>query len=87
MGKARGDFTEILVQKGIIGSDQIAEAKALQAQTGMKLGDERFYSYIHNYGFGQQTGIELPGETRGMAKPANRWSKVSIGAISIVRRG
>ena len=52
-------------------------------KVGMKLGDDRFYSYIHGYGFGQQTGIELPGETKGMAKPANRWSKVSIGAISI----
>jgi cell division protein FtsI (penicillin-binding protein 3) len=52
-------------------------------KVGMKLGDERFYSYIRSYGFGAQTGIELPGETRGMAKPANRWSKVSIGAISM----
>ena len=39
MGKARGDFTEILIKNGTIGPDQIAEAKALQAQTGMKLGD------------------------------------------------
>ena len=30
-----------------------------------------------------QTGIELPGETRGLTKPVNRWSKVSIGAISM----
>ena len=52
-------------------------------KTGLKLGDERFYKYIHDYGFGQQTGIELPGETRGMAKAPNRWSKVSIGAMSI----
>lgn len=52
-------------------------------KVGMKLGDDRFYSYIHNYGFGQPTGIELPGETRGVARPPSRWSKVSIGAISI----
>ena len=65
-------------------SDALAHSSDVAAvKVGMKLGDERFYSYIHNYGFGQQTGIELPGETRGMAKPANRWSKVSIGAISI----
>ena len=41
------------------------------------------YHYIHDYGFGQQTGIELPGETRGLARPVSRWSKVSIGAISM----
>ncbi len=65
-------------------SEALAHSSDVAAvKVGMKLGDERFYSYIHNYGFGQQTGIELPGETRGMAKPANRWSKVSIGAISI----
>ncbi|HVZ19003.1 MAG TPA: penicillin-binding protein 2, partial [Terriglobales bacterium] len=52
-------------------------------KTGLKLGDDRFYKYIRDYGFGQQTGIELPGETRGLSKPPNRWSKVSIGAMSI----
>jgi cell division protein FtsI (penicillin-binding protein 3) len=52
-------------------------------KTGLKLGDDRFYKYIRDFGFGQQTGIELPGETRGMTKPPNRWSKVSIGAMSI----
>jgi cell division protein FtsI (penicillin-binding protein 3) len=50
---------------------------------GLRLGDDRLYHYIRAYGFGSQTGIELPGETRGMTKPVNRWSKVSIGAISI----
>jgi type IV pilus assembly protein PilB len=39
MGKARGDFTDILVKKGLLGADQIAEAKALQQQTGAKLQD------------------------------------------------
>ncbi len=53
-------------------------------KVGLKLGDERLYKYIRAYGFGSQTGIELPGETRGLAKPVkNRWSKVSIGAMSI----
>ena len=49
----------------------------------LRLGDDRFYKYIRAFGFGQQTGIELPGETRGLTKPVNRWSKVSIGAISM----
>lgn len=49
----------------------------------LRLGEERFYKYIRSFGFGQQTGIELPGETRGLAKPISRWSKVSIGAISM----
>ncbi len=39
MAKARGDFTDVLVKKGILGDDQITEAKALQQQTGAKLQD------------------------------------------------
>src|SRR5690349_20308296 len=50
---------------------------------GLRLGDDRLYHYMRAYGFGSQTGIELPGETRGMTKPVSRWSKVSIGAISM----
>src|SRR2546423_6727534 len=49
----------------------------------LRLGDERFDRYIRAFGFGSQTGVELPGETRGLTKPASRWSKVSIGAISM----
>src|SRR5271169_278714 len=66
----------------------IAEAYAHSSdvaavKTGMKLGDVRFDDYIRSYGFGAQTGIELPGESRGLKKPLNRWSKVSIGAMSM----
>jgi cell division protein FtsI (penicillin-binding protein 3) len=49
----------------------------------LRLGEERFDRYIRAFGFGTQTRIELPGETRGMTKPVSRWSKVSIGAISM----
>src|SRR6202171_2492621 len=49
----------------------------------LRLGEDRFYRYIRAYGFGQQTGIELPGETRGRTKPVSQWSKVSIAAISM----
>lgn len=49
----------------------------------MRLGDERMYKYIRAFGFGSQTGIELQGETRGITKPVSRWSKMSIGAISM----
>jgi len=49
----------------------------------LRLGEERYYKYIRAFGLGQPTGIELPGETRGMTKPPSRWSKVSIAAISI----
>ena len=65
--------SEILAESSDVGSIKI----------GMRLGDDRFYKYIRGFGFGQQTGIELPGETRGLSKPPNRWSRVSFAAISM----
>ncbi|HEY1937729.1 MAG TPA: penicillin-binding protein [Candidatus Angelobacter sp.] len=52
-------------------------------KVALRLGEERFDRYIRAFGFGAQTRIELPGETRGITKPVSRWSKVSIGAISM----
>ena len=65
-------------------ADVLAESSDVGAiKIALRLGEDRFYKYIRAYGFGQQTGIELPGETRGMTKPVEKWSKVSIGAISM----
>lgn len=65
-------------------SDVLAESSDVGSiKIGLRLGDDRFYKYIRDFGFGQQTGIELPGETRGLTKPVSRWSKVSIAAISM----
>jgi cell division protein FtsI (penicillin-binding protein 3) len=65
-------------------ADVLAESSDVGSiKIGLRLGEDRFYKYIRGFGFGQQTGIELPGETRGLTKPPNRWSKVSIAAISM----
>jgi cell division protein FtsI (penicillin-binding protein 3) len=65
--------TDVLAESSDVGAIKIA----------LRLGEQRFYNYIRAYGFGQQTGVELPAETRGLTKPVNRWSKVSIAAISM----
>src|SRR5947208_3788809 len=65
-------------------SDVLAESSDVGSiKIGLRLGEDRFYKYIRAFGFGQTTGIELPGETRGLTKPVSRWSKVSIAAISM----
>ncbi len=51
------------------------------AKIGIKLGAQNLYDYMWDYGFGQRTGIPLPGETRGMLHPVDQWSKVSIAQI------
>ncbi len=49
---------------------------------GLRLGEERLYNYIRRFGFGQKTGIDLPGEHAGLLREPASWSGISIGAIS-----
>jgi cell division protein FtsI (penicillin-binding protein 3) len=71
-----------------IGTVTVATALARSSDVGviklaLKLGPDRLYSYIRAFGFGQRSGIELPGETRGLLRPVNRWQPASIGYVAI----
>ncbi|GAB6181883.1 stage V sporulation protein D [Desulfotomaculum defluvii] len=52
-------------------------------QVGLDLGKERFYKYIRAYGFGQSTGIGLPGEARGIMIPEKNATNLNIATMSI----
>jgi len=49
----------------------------------LRLGAPRFYDTIRAFGIGQPTGIELPGENRGLLRPIENWSANSIGSLAI----
>ncbi|MDE3186310.1 MAG: transpeptidase family protein [Acidobacteriota bacterium] len=49
----------------------------------LKVGQDRFYQYVRDFGFGSRTGMELPGETRGLLRPTSKWNGSSIGSIAI----
>jgi cell division protein FtsI/penicillin-binding protein 2 len=51
------------------------------AKVGIKMGQERLYSYIRSFGFGDRSGIPLPGESKGIVHPLKDWFKVSIAQI------
>lgn len=51
------------------------------AKIGIKMGPERLYDYIRNFGFGARTGLPLTGEVGGILYPVKDWSKVSIAQI------
>jgi cell division protein FtsI/penicillin-binding protein 2 len=51
------------------------------AKIGIRLGEQNLYHYASEYGFGQRTGIPLPGEARGILHPVKDWTKVSIAQI------
>ena len=52
------------------------------AKLGKRLGRERFYSYIRDFGFGEQTGIDLPGEVSGILRSPSRWFEIDLANIS-----
>jgi len=71
-----------------IGTVTVATALARSSDVGviklaLELGPDRLYNYIRAFGFGQRSGIELPGETRGLLRPVNRWQPASIGYVAI----
>jgi len=61
-------------------------AKSSNVGMALTTGDmpeETLYEYIRNFGFGQKTWIDLPGETSGYLKRTDRWSKTTKAALSI----
>ena len=52
------------------------------AKIGFKLGDERLFRYLKNFGFGNRTGIDLPGESAGNLRDKRRWYGVDLANIS-----
>jgi len=65
--------SQILAQSSNVGTITIAQ----------KLGKQRFAAWVKRFGFGQQTGVDLPGEERGMVIPASKYSGSSIGNLPI----
>jgi len=51
------------------------------AKIGLKLGEEKLYDYIRQFGFGQKSEITLGGEIRGLVHTVDRWDKVMITRI------
>ena len=59
---------DILVKSSNIGCAKIA----------MHIGADTFYEYIRGFGFGERSGLGLPGEIPGMVRPRHSWTGLSI---------
>ncbi|MGH9357247.1 MAG: penicillin-binding protein [Terriglobia bacterium] len=70
-----GDLTvyQILAYSSDVGAIKLA----------LRLGETRFYDAMRNFGFGEKTGVDLPGEERGLLPPPARWSGISIGEMAM----
>jgi cell division protein FtsI (penicillin-binding protein 3) len=68
----------VTVQQALEHSSDVGAAKM-----ALKVGPDKFYSYMKGFGFGDRTGIELPSETRGLLQPPHKWGSTSILSMAI----
>jgi cell division protein FtsI (penicillin-binding protein 3)/stage V sporulation protein D (sporulation-specific penicillin-binding protein) len=59
---------DVLVKSSNIGCAKIA----------MHIGADTFYEYIRRFGFGERSGLGLPGEIPGLVRPRHSWTGLSI---------
>lgn len=52
-------------------------------QVGLTLGMEKYYHYLNGFGFGQPTGIDLPGEAAGILVPQERAKQIDLATMSM----
>ena len=65
-------FREILAKSSNVGA----------IKTGLMVGKPGLYQQIVDFGFGRLTGVDLPGESPGILRPADRWPKRATAYIS-----
>jgi cell division protein FtsI (penicillin-binding protein 3) len=47
-----------------------------------QMSSKTMYGYFHKFGFGQQTGVNLPGESQGILTKGSKWSKSNHDTIA-----
>jgi cell division protein FtsI/penicillin-binding protein 2 len=72
-GTERLSVREIVEFSSNIGTITIAQ----------RLGEGRLASWIDRFGFGDETGVDFPGESPGFALPLDQWSGSTIGTVPI----
>src|SRR4051794_22804250 len=64
---------QILAQSSNVGAVKI----------GLRLGPQRFDKWVHRFGFGAPTGVEMPGEQSGIVPGWRQYSGSSLGNLPI----
>jgi cell division protein FtsI (penicillin-binding protein 3) len=52
-------------------------------EVGRTVGRENLYDYVRRFGFGQKTGVPLPGESKGRLRGLPKWGSTSLESISM----
>jgi len=51
------------------------------AKIANSIGKKRLYEWFVKFGFGSKTGVDLPGEVRGILRPYSKWSDLELATI------
>jgi cell division protein FtsI (penicillin-binding protein 3) len=76
--RSDGHLGRVTVQYALEKSSDVGAAKM-----ALKLGNDKFYRYMKDFGFGERSGIELPSETRGLLRNPKKWGSTSILSMAI----
>lgn len=71
-------FGELTMPQVLMNSSNVGIIKI-----GYRLGEQPMYTYLRRFGFGSPTGVELPGESAGLVRPVERWSKSSLASLAM----
>ena len=52
-------------------------------KVAVELGPSRVYQYLQDFGFGEKTGIDLPGESSGILREPAKWSGLSLSSLAM----
>ncbi|HEX5058192.1 MAG TPA: penicillin-binding protein 2, partial [Kofleriaceae bacterium] len=52
------------------------------AKIALRLGSEKLHDYLKKFGFGAQSGIELPGEQTGKLRPGSTWRDSELATMA-----
>jgi cell division protein FtsI (penicillin-binding protein 3) len=72
----RNGFGNLTVREILVNSSNIGMAKV-----GQRMGKDKLYNGLKLFGFGSQTGIDLPGEVPGLLWPPKKWTGYSVTRI------
>jgi len=76
IGEYRRGFGDLTVREILVNSSNIGMAKI-----GQRMGKGNLYKGLTFFGFGKETGIDLPGEAPGLLWPPEKWTGYSVTRI------
>jgi cell division protein FtsI/penicillin-binding protein 2 len=70
-------YSDLCTWDGLVKSSNIVMSMLCE-----RMGNPRVYAAITRFGFGHDTGVDLPGENPGKISPLNKWTRFSTESVA-----